>query len=64
MWGLLQSDCFAVSLSPKDALIWKLTNSRVFYIYSMYLGLKVCQVKLPHRKLWFVRVPFKLFTKC
>jgi hypothetical protein len=61
LWRSLQEDCAGVVLSEEeDGLVWKLTNSGVFTVHSMYLAFKMSQVKWPHRKLWFVRVPLKV----
>lgn len=61
MWEQLQNLCADVVLTDdEDSLSWTLTKSGIFSVQSMYLALKISQVKWPHRKLWFVRVPLKV----
>jgi hypothetical protein len=58
MWVKVIQLCENVILSQEeDSVRWVLTKSGVFSVQSMYLVLKLSQVKWPHRKLWFIRVP-------
>jgi hypothetical protein len=64
MWIQIQILCVGVSLTEStDSLVSTLTKSSSFSVKSMYLALKMSQVKWPHRKLWFIRAPLKV-KKC
>lgn len=46
---------------------WLLTKYGKFTVNSMYLALKMGEVKWPHRNVWLVRIPLKtkvFFVAC
>ena len=61
MWTDLKELCRGVSLTnAEDKCRWTLTKSGQFSVKSLYNALKISLVKVPYRKLWFIKVPLKV----
>ena len=61
LWYRLQELCAHVRLMEvEDRCVWTLMKSGIFSVRSLYNALKKTQVKVPYRKIWFVKTPLKI----
>ena len=68
LWGeladmllTLKELCMGVQLTQtEDRCRWLLTKLGQFTVKSVYTALKSIQVRVPYRKLWFIKVPLKV----
>lgn len=61
MWPQLQDSCRGIVLTDENHKCrWILNKSGNFSVYSLYVMLKMAQVKCPLRKFWYINVPLKI----
>ena len=61
IWNKLKEYCKGVRLTDTEGrCVWFLTNYGTFSVRSLYVTLKKSQVKVPYRKVWYVKTPLEI----